>query len=72
MESVDFLLESESEPESDFWISLESEPESSCTWNRASLDYINWHRHVQSQCQFLEERSQLSVYLGLTVNVWRI
>ena len=39
MESVDFLLESESEPESDFWIfpESESEPESGCTWNRASL-----------------------------------
>ena len=35
MESVDFLLESES----DFWIFLESEsePESGCTRNRASL-----------------------------------
>ncbi len=39
MESVSFLLESESEPESDFWFILESEsePESRCTRNRASL-----------------------------------
>ncbi len=41
MESVSSLLESESEPESDFWFILESEsePESRCTRNRALLVY---------------------------------
>ncbi len=39
MESVSFLLESESEPESDFcfFLESESEPESRYTRNRASL-----------------------------------